>query len=157
MERLSTQTQESGFVSMHSQRSSAQSYTASSITSKRSSQQSSISYNSQTFNSQQSFSQTKLSSDSIGSIFTQKTMTSSKSNVSATNISGSGDPAMLEKLVNVGVACCVALFYFSSSSINRTETLTTIMRYLPYISSFQIKQLLHGESLLYFLYAFQSD
>ncbi|XP_076755650.1 C3G guanyl-nucleotide exchange factor isoform X4 [Xylocopa sonorina] len=41
MERLSTQTQESGFVSMHSQRSSSQSYTTSSITSKRSSQQSS--------------------------------------------------------------------------------------------------------------------
>ncbi|XP_076232133.1 C3G guanyl-nucleotide exchange factor isoform X4 [Calliopsis andreniformis] len=101
MERLSTQTQESGFVSMHSQRSSSQSYTASSVTSKRSSQQSSISYNSQTFNSQQqSFSQTKLSSDSNGSIFTQKTMTSSKSTISTTNISGSGDPAMLEKLVN---------------------------------------------------------
>ncbi|XP_012350559.1 guanine nucleotide-releasing factor 2 isoform X8 [Apis florea] len=98
--RLSTQTQESGFVSMHSQRSSSQSYTTtSSITSKRSSQQSSISYNSQTFNSQQSFSQTKLSSDSNGSIFTQKTMTSSKSTVS-TNISGSGDSALLEKLVN---------------------------------------------------------
>ncbi|XP_061928858.1 guanine nucleotide-releasing factor 2 isoform X17 [Apis cerana] len=98
--RLSTQTQESGFVSMHSQRSSSQSYTTtSSITSKRSSQQSSISYNSQTFNSQQSFSQTKLSSDSNGSIFTQKTMTSSKSTVS-TNISGSGDSAILEKLVN---------------------------------------------------------
>ncbi|XP_029033825.1 guanine nucleotide-releasing factor 2 isoform X7 [Osmia bicornis bicornis] len=100
MERLSTQTQESGFVSMHSQRSSSQSYTASSVTSKRSSQQSSISYNSQTFNSQQSFSQTKLSSDSNGSIFTQKTMTSSKSTISATNISGSGDSSMLEKLVN---------------------------------------------------------
>ncbi|XP_012242951.1 guanine nucleotide-releasing factor 2 isoform X5 [Bombus impatiens] len=100
MERLSTQTQESGFVSMHSQRSSSQSYTTSSITSKRSSQQSSISYNSQTFNSQQSFSQTKLSSDNNGSIFTQKTMTSTKSTVSTTNISGTGDPAVLEKLVN---------------------------------------------------------
>ncbi|XP_026667048.1 guanine nucleotide-releasing factor 2 isoform X7 [Ceratina calcarata] len=98
MERLSTQTQESGFVSMHSQRSSSQSYTASSITSKRSSQQSSISYNSQTFNSQQSFSQTKLSSDSNGSIYTQKTLTSSKSAVSSTNLSGSADAAMLEKL-----------------------------------------------------------
>ncbi|XP_076755651.1 C3G guanyl-nucleotide exchange factor isoform X5 [Xylocopa sonorina] len=97
MERLSTQTQESGFVSMHSQRSSSQSYTTSSITSKRSSQQSSVSYNSQTFNSQQSFAQTKLSTDSNGSIFTQKTMTSSKSTVS-TSISSSGDPAMLEKL-----------------------------------------------------------
>ncbi|XP_043254314.1 guanine nucleotide-releasing factor 2 isoform X2 [Colletes gigas] len=99
MERLSTQTQESGFVSMHSQRSSSQSYTASSVTSKRSSQQSSVSYNSQTFNSQQqSFSQAKLSSDSNGSIFTQKTMTSSKSTISTTNMSGSGDPALLEKL-----------------------------------------------------------
>ncbi|XP_018372616.1 PREDICTED: guanine nucleotide-releasing factor 2 isoform X10 [Trachymyrmex cornetzi] len=102
MERLSTQTQESGFVSMHSQRSSSQSYTtASSLTSKRSSQQSSISYNSQSFNAQQqSFSQTKLSSDSNGSIFTQKTMSSSKSTISTTNVSGNGDPALLEKLVN---------------------------------------------------------
>ncbi|KZC11989.1 Guanine nucleotide-releasing factor 2 [Dufourea novaeangliae] len=98
MERLSTQTQESGFVSMHSQRSSSQSYTASSVTSKRSSQQSSISYNSQFNSQQQSFSQTKMSSDSNGSIFTQKTMTSSKSTISTTNISGSGDPTMLEKL-----------------------------------------------------------
>ncbi|KAL0126920.1 hypothetical protein PUN28_005330 [Cardiocondyla obscurior] len=101
MERLSTQTQESGFVSMHSQRSSSQSYTASSMTSKRSSQQSSISYNSQSFSAQQqSFSQTKLSSDSNGSIFTQKTMSSSKSTTSTTNVSGNGDPASLEKLVN---------------------------------------------------------
>ncbi|XP_018355479.1 PREDICTED: guanine nucleotide-releasing factor 2 isoform X8 [Trachymyrmex septentrionalis] len=102
MERLSTQTQESGFVSMHSQRSSSQSYTtASSLTSKRSSQQSSISYNSQSYNAQQqSFSQTKLSSDSNGSIFTQKTMNSSKSTISTTNMSGNGDPALLEKLVN---------------------------------------------------------
>ncbi|XP_018059782.1 PREDICTED: guanine nucleotide-releasing factor 2 isoform X9 [Atta colombica] len=102
MERLSTQTQESGFVSMHSQRSSSQSYTtASSLTSKRSSQQSSISYNSQSYSAQQqSFSQTKLSSDSNGSIFTQKTMSSSKSTISTTNMSGNGDPALLEKLVN---------------------------------------------------------
>ncbi|XP_011339768.1 guanine nucleotide-releasing factor 2 isoform X5 [Ooceraea biroi] len=102
MERLSTQTQESGFVSMHSQRSSSQSYTTgSSMTSKRSSQQSSVSYNSQSFSSQQqSFSQSKLSSDSNGSIFTQKTMTSSKSTISTTNTSGNGDPALLEKLVN---------------------------------------------------------
>ncbi|XP_076298542.1 C3G guanyl-nucleotide exchange factor isoform X5 [Lasioglossum baleicum] len=101
LERLSTQTQESGVVSMHSQRSSSQSYTASSIASKRSSQQSSISYNSQTFNSQQqSFSHTKMSSDSNGSIFTQKTMSSSKSTISATNMTGNGDPALLEKLVN---------------------------------------------------------
>ncbi|EGI65354.1 Guanine nucleotide-releasing factor 2 [Acromyrmex echinatior] len=100
MERLSTQTQESGFVSMHSQRSSSQSYTtASSLTSKRSSQQSSISYNSQSYSTQQqSFSQTKLSSDSNGSIFTQKTMSSSKSTISTTNMSGNGDPALLEKL-----------------------------------------------------------
>lgn len=99
MERLSTQTQESGFVSLHSQRSSSQSYTTAS---KRSSQQSSISYNSQSFSAQQqqSFSQTKLSSDSNGSIFTQKTMTSSKSTISTTNVSGNGDPALLEKLVN---------------------------------------------------------
>ncbi|XP_050458611.1 guanine nucleotide-releasing factor 2 isoform X3 [Cataglyphis hispanica] len=99
MERLSTQTQESGFVSMHSQRSSSQSYTTAS---KRSSQQSSISYNSQSFSAQQqqSFSQTKLSSDSNGSIFAQKTMTSSKSTISTTNVSGNGDPALLEKLVN---------------------------------------------------------
>nr|XP_012228709.1 PREDICTED: guanine nucleotide-releasing factor 2 isoform X9 [Linepithema humile] len=105
MERLSTQTQESGFVSMHSQRSSSQSYTASSMTSKRSSQQSSISYNSQSFSAQQqSFSQTKSSSDSNGSIFTQKTMTSSKSTVSTTNVSGNGDPALLEKLEMESVA-----------------------------------------------------
>ncbi|XP_011630557.1 guanine nucleotide-releasing factor 2 isoform X6 [Pogonomyrmex barbatus] len=98
MERLSTQTQESGFVSMHSQRSSSQSYTTAS---KRSSQQSSISYNSQSFSAQQqSFSQTKLSSDSNGSIFTQKMMTSSKSTISTTNVSGNGDPVLLEKLVN---------------------------------------------------------
>lgn len=111
MERLSTQTQESGFVSMHSQRSSSQSYTTgSSTTSKRSSQQSSSSYNSQSFSTQQqSFSQSKLSSDSNGSIFTQKTMTSSKSTISTTNTSGSGDPALLEKLVNL----CYILFLFS--------------------------------------------
>lgn len=112
MERLSTQTQESGFVSMHSQRSSSQSYTTAS---KRSSQQSSISYNSQSFSAQQqqSFSQTKLSSDSNGSIFAQKTMTSSKSTISTTNMSGNGDPALLEKLVNVGVtAFRFRLFFF---------------------------------------------
>ncbi|XP_033228972.1 guanine nucleotide-releasing factor 2 [Belonocnema kinseyi] len=101
MERLSTQTQESGFVSMHSQRSSSQSYTASSMTSKRSSQQSSISYNSQSFSSQQqSFSQQKLAADNNGTVFSQKTITSSKSSVSTTNITGSGDPTLLEKLVN---------------------------------------------------------
>lgn len=87
---------------MHSQRSSSQSYTTAS---KRSSQQSSISYNSQSFSAQQqqSFSQTKLSSDSNGSIFAHKTMTSSKSTINTTNVSGNGDPALLEKLVNVGV------------------------------------------------------
>lgn len=110
MERLSTQTQESGFVSMHSQRSSSQSYTASSMTSKRLSQQSSISYNSQSFSTQQqSFSQTKSSSDSNGSIFTQKTMTSSKSTISTTNVSGNGDPALLEKAVSVDG--CYVLFF----------------------------------------------
>ncbi|XP_023288342.1 guanine nucleotide-releasing factor 2 isoform X2 [Orussus abietinus] len=102
MERLSTQTQESGFVSMHSQRSSSQSYTtASSITSKRSSQQSSISYNSQSFSSQQqSFSQQKQLTDSNGSVFSHRIVTSSKSTVSSSSVSGSGDPALLEKLVN---------------------------------------------------------
>lgn len=43
-------------------------------------------------------------------------MTSSKSTVS-TNISGSGDSAILEKLVNVGVVffilCCVLLYVVS--------------------------------------------
>ncbi|XP_012252189.2 guanine nucleotide-releasing factor 2 isoform X3 [Athalia rosae] len=102
IERLSTQTQESGFASMHSQRSSSQSYTtASSITSKRSSQQSSISFNSQSFSSQQqSFSQQKMSADSNGSVFSQRTITSSRSTHSTTNISGNGDAAILEKLVN---------------------------------------------------------
>ncbi|XP_046735450.1 guanine nucleotide-releasing factor 2 isoform X2 [Diprion similis] len=102
MERLSTQTQESGFASMHSQRSSSQSYTtASSMTSKRSSQQSSISFNSQSFSSQQqSFSQQKISADSNGSVFSQRTITSSRSTHCTTNISGNGDAALLEKLVN---------------------------------------------------------
>ncbi|XP_063983968.1 guanine nucleotide-releasing factor 2 isoform X3 [Diachasmimorpha longicaudata] len=100
IERLSTQTQESGFVSMHSQRSSSQSYTASSMTSKRSSQQSSVSYNSQSFTSQQqSFSQQKLSECTESSIMTQRT-TSSKSSLTTTSITGNGDPALLEKLVN---------------------------------------------------------
>ncbi|XP_043276526.1 guanine nucleotide-releasing factor 2 isoform X3 [Venturia canescens] len=101
MERLSTQTQESGFVSMHSQRSSSQSYTAStSLTSKNSS----VSYNSQTFNSQQqSFSHQKILPDSNGSMIshrsaTTSTSSSSKSILSTTNITGSGDPALLEKL-----------------------------------------------------------
>ncbi|XP_043475353.1 guanine nucleotide-releasing factor 2 isoform X2 [Leptopilina heterotoma] len=106
MERLSTQTQESGFVSLHSQRSSSQSYTTSSIASKRSSQQSSISYNSQTFSSQQqqqqqqSFSQQKLTTttDNNGTVYSQKTITSSKSSVSTTNITSTGDPSLLEKL-----------------------------------------------------------
>lgn len=124
MERLSTQTQESGFISMHSQRSSSQSYTtASSMTSKRSSQQSSISYNSQSFSTQQqSFSQTKLSSDSNGSIFTQRTLTSSKSTISTTNMSGNGDPVLLEKLVNVGVITFSFLFHFVRIIFLRSES-----------------------------------
>ncbi|XP_066595509.1 guanine nucleotide-releasing factor 2-like isoform X3 [Prorops nasuta] len=94
MERLSTQTEESGFSSMHSQRSS-QSYTVSSVTSKRSSQQSSISYNSQ----QQLISHQKLSSESNGSIFTQRSVTSSKSStISSLNASGNGDSIVFEKL-----------------------------------------------------------
>lgn len=130
MERLSTQTQESGFVSMHSQRSSSQSYTTAS---KRSSQQSSISYNSQSFSTQQqqSFSQTKLSSDSNGSIFTQKMMTSSKSTINTTNVSGNGDPALLEKLVNVGVVTsCFRLFFFLSNL--RTLNNTVINLYFSF-------------------------
>nr|XP_050863767.1 guanine nucleotide-releasing factor 2 isoform X4 [Vespula vulgaris] len=102
IERFSTQTHESGFVSMHSQRSSSQSYTtASSTTSKRSSQQSSISYNSQTFSTQQqSLYQQKFTSDSNGSVFMQKTMSSSKSTADNMNITESGDTVMLEKLKN---------------------------------------------------------
>ncbi|XP_035730656.1 guanine nucleotide-releasing factor 2-like isoform X1 [Vespa mandarinia] len=102
IERFSTQTHESGFVSMHSQRSSSQSYTtASSTTSKRSSQQSSISYSSQTFSTQQqSLYQQKFTSDSNGSVFMQKTMSSSKSTTDNMNITGSGDTVMLEKLKN---------------------------------------------------------
>ncbi|XP_034947933.1 guanine nucleotide-releasing factor 2 isoform X2 [Chelonus insularis] len=102
MERLSTQTQESGFVSMHSQRSSSQSYTTtSSLTSKRSSQQSSVSYNSQTFNSQQqSFMQQKVSTENENSIVTHRTTSSSKNTITTTNISGNGDSSLLEKLVN---------------------------------------------------------
>lgn len=119
MERLSTQTQESGFASMqsHSQRSSSQSYTtASSVTSKRSSQQSTISFNSKSFSSQQqSFSQQKISSDSSnGSVFSQRTITSSRSTHSTTNITGNRDAALLEKLVNVGVvkSLFVCLFFY---------------------------------------------
>ncbi|KAK2581004.1 hypothetical protein KPH14_006055 [Odynerus spinipes] len=106
MERFSTQTQESGFVSMHSQRSSSQSYTtASSMTSKRSSQQSSISYSSQTFSTQQqSLYQQKFTSDSNGSVFTQKTISSSKSTTdtttTSTSVTGSGDTVTLEQLAN---------------------------------------------------------
>ncbi|XP_051154392.1 guanine nucleotide-releasing factor 2 isoform X5 [Leptopilina boulardi] len=115
MERLSTQTQESGFVSLHSQRSSSQIYTTSSMASKRSSQQSSISYNSQSFSSQQqqqqqsSFSQQKLTTtDNNGTVYSQKTITSSKSSVSTTNITSTGDPALLEKLVNEIEDCLAA-------------------------------------------------
>ncbi|CAG5095229.1 Similar to C3G: Guanine nucleotide-releasing factor 2 (Drosophila melanogaster), partial [Cotesia congregata] len=110
MERLSTQTQESGFVSMHSQRSSSQSYTtSSSLTSKRSSQQSSVSYNSQSYNSsmaqhqlhqQMSFSQQKISADTENSIVTHRTTShsSTKNTVTTTTISGDADSALLEKL-----------------------------------------------------------
>lgn len=109
MERLSTQTHESGFVSMHSQRSSSQSYTtASSLTSKRLSQQSSVSYNSQTFSSQQQqqlFSQQKTLMENENSIATthQSTTSSTKSTITKTTISGNGDSTLLEKLVNVSV------------------------------------------------------
>lgn len=113
MERLSTQTQESGFVSMHSQRSSSQSYTSTAaattnLVSKRSSQQSSLSYNSQ---SVQSFSQHQrlsagetTTTTSNGSVVSHKTtsMTSSRSVHSASNIGA--DPSFMEKLVYVGVA-----------------------------------------------------
>ncbi|KAK0093216.1 hypothetical protein PV326_014033 [Microctonus aethiopoides] len=104
MERLSTQTHESGFVSMHSQRSSSQSYTtASSLTSKRLSQQSSVSYNSQTFSSQQQqqlFSQQKTLMENENSIATthQTTTSSTKSTITKTTISGNGDSTLLEKL-----------------------------------------------------------
>ncbi|XP_015186779.1 PREDICTED: guanine nucleotide-releasing factor 2 isoform X4 [Polistes dominula] len=103
IERFSTQTQESGFVSMHSQRSSSQSYTtSSSTTSKRSSQQSSISYSSQTFSStqQQSLYQQKLISDTNGSVFTQKSISSSKSTTDNMNIAETGDAIILKKLKN---------------------------------------------------------
>ncbi|KAI4497062.1 hypothetical protein M0802_007808 [Mischocyttarus mexicanus] len=101
IERFSTQTQESGFVSMHSQRSSSQSYTTtSSTTSKRSSQQSSISYSSQTFSTQQqSLYQQKFISDTNGgSVFTQKSMSSSKSTADNMNIAETGDTIILKKL-----------------------------------------------------------
>ena len=132
MERLSTQTQESGFVSMHSQRSSSQSYTASSMTSKRSSQQSSISYNSQSFSSQQqSFSQQKLAADNNGTVYSHKTITSSKSSVSTTNVTSSGDPTLLEKLVNVGVACFFIFLYC-------ILCILFCLKFYPYILSFFI-------------------
>lgn len=119
MERLSTQTQESGFVSMHSQRSSSQSYTATTtttnlVTKRSSNQNSSMSYNSQSL---QSFSQQRLSageSNGNGSIHgghkssTTTTLTSSRSVHSATNIAG--DPSFMEKLVYVGVAWLFFLF-----------------------------------------------
>lgn len=138
MERLSTQTQESGFVSMHSQRSSSQSYTASSMTSKRCSQQSSVSYNSQSFSTQQqSFSQQKLSECTEGSVMTQRT-TSSKSSLTTASLTGNGDPALLEKLVNVGVVCFsffysntllplnfLSLFFFQRPLMTRFRALLT--------------------------------
>lgn len=125
MERLSTQTQESGFVSMHSQRSSSQSYTtSSSLTSKRSSQQSSVSYNSQSYNSSMaqhqlhqktSFSQQKILADTENSIVTHRTTShsSTKNTVTTTTISGDADSALLEKLVNVGVLQFFCFYFFS--------------------------------------------
>lgn len=116
MERLSTQTQESGFVSMHSQRSSSQSYTATNLVTKRSSHQSSssssLSYNSQSL---QSFAQQRLSAgepNGNGYKSSTTTMTSSRSMHSATNITG--DPSFMEKLVYVGVAWFC--FYFDLCS-----------------------------------------
>lgn len=113
MERLSTQTQESGFVSMHSQRSSSQSYTATNLVTKRSSQQSSsssLSYNSQSL---QSFAQQRLSTgepNGNGYKSSTTTMTSSRSMHSASNITG--DPSFMEKLVYVGVAWFCFCSYF---------------------------------------------
>ncbi|XP_011500436.1 PREDICTED: guanine nucleotide-releasing factor 2 [Ceratosolen solmsi marchali] len=106
MERLSTQTQESGFLSMHSQRSSSQSYTATTanLVSKRLSQQSSVSYNSQNV---QSYSQQRLSSASeansngsttVSHKSTTTTMTSSRSVHSTTNLGA--EPSFMETLVN---------------------------------------------------------
>lgn len=115
MERLSTQTQESGFVSMHSQRSSSQSYSATNLVTKRSSQQSSsssLSYNSQSL---QTFAQQRLSAgepNGNGYKSSTTTMTSSRSMHSATNITG--DPSFMEKLVYVGVAWFCFLIYFSN-------------------------------------------
>ncbi|XP_016838232.1 guanine nucleotide-releasing factor 2 isoform X3 [Nasonia vitripennis] len=107
MERLSTQTQESGFVSMHSQRSSSQSYTSTAaattnLVSKRSSQQSSLSYNSQSvqsFTQHQRLSAGETTTTSNGSVVSHKTtsMTSSRSVHSASNIGA--DPSFMEKLV----------------------------------------------------------
>ncbi|XP_023315128.1 guanine nucleotide-releasing factor 2 isoform X2 [Trichogramma pretiosum] len=109
MERLSTQTQESGFVSMHSQRSSSQSYTAASSTNlvtKRSSQQS-LSYNSsnsqQQQQQQQHQHQQRLSSETNGSSFSHRTSTTSSSSVTSSRslhstMNLSNDPAFMEKL-----------------------------------------------------------
>ena len=129
MERLSTQTQESGFISMHSQRSSTQSYTtttsgtsSANILTKRSSQTNNfINYNttqSSQIQSQPIYSQCRLSQDNNGSIFMQKTISSNATGknvqTSSSHVLGTSamsDPAsFVEKLVNVGVACFV-LFY----------------------------------------------
>jgi hypothetical protein len=115
MERLSTQTQESGFLSMHSQRSSSQSYTAATtnLVSKRLSQQSSHSYNSQ---SVQSYSQQRLSTseaNSNGSTLCHKstTLTSSRSVHSTSNVGG--DQTFMEKLVNLALARLFAFLLLS--------------------------------------------
>ncbi|XP_044007017.1 guanine nucleotide-releasing factor 2 isoform X2 [Aphidius gifuensis] len=99
-ERLSTQTQESGFVSTHSQRSSSQSYTtASSFTSKRSSQQSSVSFNSQSFSTQQQlFSQQKLVENENSTMIQRMTTSSKSASVISTSMTGNGDPTILDKL-----------------------------------------------------------
>lgn len=115
MERLSTQSQESSFLSINSQRNSSQSYTT---TSKRSSQQCSISYNSQSSNSQQ-----KLRTENNGSVFTQRISTL-KSTSRRTKIT-TADPILLEKLVNVGglnlplnpIHCNAWLFFFTGTRI----------------------------------------
>lgn len=135
MERLSTQTQESGFVSIHSQRSSTQSYnTSTNLISKRSSQQSSVSYNSQS----QSYFQHRLSSsENNGSMISQKTISSSKSSShSSCNMSNAGDPAtFMEKLVIVGVVLKKDIFFFiiyfiSDTNIDFTIHLSCVIAFL---------------------------
>ena len=111
MERLSTQTQESGFVSMHSQRSSTQSYSTASTTNlvtKRSLQQSS-SYNAtchqqQQQQQQQSHSQHRLSGETNGSSFSHRTSTTSSSSVTSSrsvHSSCANESSFADKLVNI--------------------------------------------------------